>query len=131
MRYRPEGYVDGLAKGQVQLEDPDLNAYYAKLASIVQSPRLFTLERLQTILRFNLGAYDALLEHFVREKIRRKQVLPDATRRSLYPGSSAWPFQWRRVPPWPTNQTSFGALPQADQSAPSPGWSTLDHFVPS
>jgi arabinofuranosyltransferase len=78
MRYRPEGYVDGLAQGRVQLEDADLNAYYQKLALITHGPRLFALERLKTIALFNLGAYDRLLEHFVREKIRGKQVLPRA-----------------------------------------------------
>jgi arabinofuranosyltransferase len=80
LRYRPEGYVDGLTMGHVQLEDPDLNAYYAKIALITQSPQLFTLERLKTIALLNLGAYDSLLEHFVAAKIRGKVALPNATR---------------------------------------------------
>jgi arabinofuranosyltransferase len=67
-RYRPEGYLDGLAKGHVKLEDRDLDAYYQKLALITQGP-LWSAERLQTILRFNLGAYDRLVDHFVHEKI--------------------------------------------------------------
>lgn len=72
-RYRPEGYIASLSSGKPQLEDAQLNQYYAKIALITQSRPLWTWTRLEAILRFNLGTYDSLLEPFVREKITGKQ----------------------------------------------------------
>jgi arabinofuranosyltransferase len=74
-RYRPEGYIAGLASGNAQLEDPDLNQYYKKLTLITQSP-VWSWQRLKTIALFNLGAFDPLLDHFVHEKIHGKQQWP-------------------------------------------------------
>ncbi|HKP60304.1 MAG TPA: hypothetical protein VJV78_26445 [Polyangiales bacterium] len=75
LRYRPEGYVDGMMRGKVELADPDLRTYYSKVALITQGPRLFAWERLRTIVSFNAGSYDALLEHFVNDKIRGREIL--------------------------------------------------------
>jgi hypothetical protein len=75
-RYRPEGYIAGLSSGKMQLEDPELAQYYAKLTLLTQSRPLWTWQRLKTILLFNLNAYDPLLQHFEREKILGKQQWP-------------------------------------------------------
>jgi arabinofuranosyltransferase len=72
-RYRPEGYVEGLSRGRVQLEDAGLAAYYGKVLVLTQQRPLLGWARLRTIALFNLGAYDGLLEQFVREKIVGKQ----------------------------------------------------------
>ena len=81
IRYRPEGYIDSLIKPDGAIEDVDLRAYHAKLRLLTESDELFSAERLKTILLLNLGVYDHLRDHFIREKIEGKQQLPDGTKR--------------------------------------------------
>ena len=76
-RYRPEGYIAGLTSGKAELEDAELDQYYTKLKLLTQSRPLWTMERLETILLFNLHSYDALREHFVRKKIQGQQHWPE------------------------------------------------------
>ena len=56
----PEGYVETLDTGRNCLADPDLAAYYDKLALVTRG-RLFDPQRLLTIVKLNLGSYDELL----------------------------------------------------------------------
>ena len=69
-RRLPEGYLEGLRRGENLLVDPDLRRYYAKLELITRG-ELLSLERLKTILLMNLGHYDALLESEKTRKRRR------------------------------------------------------------
>ena len=41
---------------------PELNEFYGNLAIVTQLDDLWSLERLKTIVLFNLGAYDHLVE---------------------------------------------------------------------
>lgn len=62
-RVIPEGYLESLEAGQNRIHDPDIARYYDKLTLITQSQDLFAYERLATIVKFNLGAYDSLLDN--------------------------------------------------------------------
>lgn len=57
----PEGYIESLTHGKAVIVDPQINEFYKKLKIITQSEQLFTLERLKTIVLFNLGYYNHLL----------------------------------------------------------------------
>ena len=59
----PRGYVDTLRSRTNQIADPDLAAYYDALSRLTRDP-LFDAERLGTIVRFNLGAFDSRLEGY-------------------------------------------------------------------
>lgn len=62
-RRLPTGYVETLATGRNVIRDPALREYYDVLRRITHGPVLDG-ERLATIARFQLGAYD----HLLREK---------------------------------------------------------------
>lgn len=64
-RQIPDGYIETLESGKNQITDPNLAAYYDKLALIVRGD-LWDFERLHTIWEFNLGQYDHLLEAYLR-----------------------------------------------------------------
>lgn len=53
----PAGYIEAVRTGDLGKMDPSLAKYYEKLSIITSGP-VFSLERLKTIARFNLGAYD-------------------------------------------------------------------------
>lgn len=53
----PAGYLDAVATGNMRKMDPSLARYYQQIKFITEGP-LFSMERLKTIARFNLGAYD-------------------------------------------------------------------------
>lgn len=57
----PEGYIASILNDNEIIADPKLNKYYRKLKIITQSEKLFSLERMKTILLFNIGAYDYLI----------------------------------------------------------------------
>lgn len=63
----PAGYLETLESGQNQIADPNLAAYYDKLAIITRAS-LWDVERLKTIFEFHTGQYDALLKAYLREK---------------------------------------------------------------
>ena len=56
----PAGYVQTLATGRNQIQDPSLRAYYDKLSLVTRGP-LLDRERLRTIWHFQRGEYDHLL----------------------------------------------------------------------
>lgn len=66
-RQTPTGYVHAVRTGETTRMDPALAAYYAKLRLIVSGP-LFSLERLKTILLFNLGEYDHYLVDYIKRR---------------------------------------------------------------
>jgi arabinofuranosyltransferase len=60
----PAGYLEGLESGINQIEDAHLREYYDKLRVLTQAP-IFSRHRLNTIVRFNLGRYDHLLDKYL------------------------------------------------------------------
>lgn len=61
----PAGYVETLISGHDDIQDPDLAAYYGKLALITRG-NLFDPQRLLTIWQFNTGQYDDLLRAYIQ-----------------------------------------------------------------
>ncbi|MFN5059374.1 MAG: hypothetical protein ACK5GU_05565 [Chloroflexota bacterium] len=59
----PAGYVESIERGQNYISDPQLAQYYDALHLIVSGP-VFDGERLRTIVAFNLGRYDYLIDTF-------------------------------------------------------------------
>ena len=57
----PPGYIESIMTGSEIIVNPKINQYYKKLKIVTQNNRLFAPERLKTIIRFNIGAYDHLL----------------------------------------------------------------------
>ena len=62
----PEGYLETLASGVNQIEDPNLSQYYDKLRIVTQGD-LFDWDRLVEIWNLNTGKYDYLLEAYISE----------------------------------------------------------------
>lgn len=60
-RVPPAGYGESLQSGTLQIADPALAAYYARLSILVRDP-IWSRRRLSTIVGFNLGRYDYLLK---------------------------------------------------------------------
>lgn len=60
-RVAPEGYMETVKTGELQLRDPDLNEYYRVLHLITRGS-LFRLDRLSAIVKMNLGFYDGLID---------------------------------------------------------------------
>lgn len=61
----PSGYHETLATGENRIEDPALHEYYDRLL-LVMTGSLFDRTRLRTILDFNRGTFDSLLEKYER-----------------------------------------------------------------
>ena len=57
----PEGYLESLPGGPNRLADPDLARYYDVIRTVTRGP-LWDRERLATVVRLNLGHYDALVD---------------------------------------------------------------------
>ena len=76
MRDLPEGYLDHLRDGVTPIRDPQLNRYYQQIEQITRSRDLFSLPRLKTIVAFNLGRYDALLDAYRHEAAKRRSLNP-------------------------------------------------------
>ena len=68
----PEGYETYRTTGSLEGMDPDLRQYYEPLRLIITGP-LFNWQRIQTIWRFNLGAYDHHRDAYVATREREKQ----------------------------------------------------------
>ena len=61
----PDGYIESIVAGDSsQIQDPGLRKYNERLQLITRGD-LFSLDRLRTIIEFNLGFYDPLLENYV------------------------------------------------------------------
>ncbi|HEU0000303.1 MAG TPA: hypothetical protein VFQ36_05360 [Ktedonobacteraceae bacterium] len=61
----PPGYLETLETGTNMIQDPGLAQYYAKLHDVVSGP-LFSWQRLLEIWKFNTGAYNSLLQHYIQ-----------------------------------------------------------------
>ena len=57
----PAGYRESTLSGTPKLADPNLNAYYKRIL-VVTRGKLFSWERIRTIIALNLGRYDHYLE---------------------------------------------------------------------
>lgn len=53
----PEGYLESVKSGTENITDQRVNEYYKKIKIITQGNKLFTLDRLKTILFINIGTY--------------------------------------------------------------------------
>ncbi len=60
----PEGYTETLLSGENRLAEPHLAEYYDKLTLLTRGP-LMSSNRLGAIVRFNLGAYNYLLQEYL------------------------------------------------------------------
>lgn len=63
----PKGYLDTIETGANDLRDPQLYAFYEKLALITRGD-IWSSERWQAIWAMNTGQYDYLLEHLYTTK---------------------------------------------------------------
>lgn len=61
----PDGYKESVQTGENMIRDPSLHAYYDVIRLLTRSKDLFSRERLETIVRFNLGQYDYLLDEYL------------------------------------------------------------------
>jgi arabinofuranosyltransferase len=61
----PDGYMETLPSGENKITDANLARYYDELRLITRGA-LFDPERLATIVRFNLGYYDSLLQAYIK-----------------------------------------------------------------
>lgn len=69
----PAGYVESIRSGSNEVQDPRVAEYNNALRRIVEGP-LWSAERMQTILRMNLGQYDHLLDGYNGEVAMRARV---------------------------------------------------------
>lgn len=63
----PDGYRQTVASNENRISNPHLRGYYNHLMKVIRGP-LFDRRRLETIVDFNLGRYDHLLERYSREE---------------------------------------------------------------
>ena len=66
----PIGYLKARETGSIAAMDPALAEFYLPLRLIVSGP-LFDWERLETIVRFNLGYYDHYRAEYMERERRR------------------------------------------------------------
>jgi arabinofuranosyltransferase len=59
----PDGYIETLESGRNQILNPDLAAYYDRLALVVKGD-IFAPGRLAEILRLNTGYYNDLIQKY-------------------------------------------------------------------
>ncbi len=60
----PEGYRETVMYGENVIEDEDLAKYYDIICEMTEGP-LFSLDRIRTVINWNRGKYDYLLDHYV------------------------------------------------------------------
>ncbi|MEI7939528.1 MAG: hypothetical protein WCK27_22820 [Verrucomicrobiota bacterium] len=77
IRDRPDGYLEHLRDGVTPIRDPQLNQYYEQIELLTRSRDLFSLPRLKTIVAFNLGRYEPLLDAYRHEVAKRRSLNPD------------------------------------------------------
>jgi len=63
----PTGYAKSTLNDSAELEDTGINEFYKKVKLITQSKKLFTWERIKTIIAMNLGLYNHYLENKKRK----------------------------------------------------------------
>jgi arabinofuranosyltransferase len=88
-RAMPDGYIESLETLENRILDPALHEYYDKLSLIVRGD-LFSLQRLKTIVAFNLGRYEPLRLAYVsrmnrptQNGVRRRLSVPALGARGL------------------------------------------------
>jgi arabinofuranosyltransferase len=57
----PEGYLETIETGINQIKDENIREYYDKLSLVIKG-KLFSIERIKTIIEMNLGKYDYLIK---------------------------------------------------------------------
>lgn len=62
----PEGYLDTLVTEKNKIVDPNLSKYYDVLAIVTRGP-LWSVQRLIEIIKLNTGAYNYLLEAYIKD----------------------------------------------------------------
>ena len=63
-RRLPDGYFESVQEDRNRIVDPDLSAYYDGVRIVTRGP-LWSWERLATVARMNLGAYDGRLHAYI------------------------------------------------------------------
>ena len=76
-RDAPTGYLEHLRDGVTPIRDPQLNRYYQQIEQLTRSRDLFSLLRLKTIVAFNLGRYEALLDAYRQDVAERRGLNAD------------------------------------------------------
>lgn len=66
----PEGYLKSVLTDSNVIEHPELAKFYDVVRSLTRAP-VFDRERLNTVLAYQLGEYDALLEKYPRKTVHR------------------------------------------------------------
>ena len=67
-RHYPLGYPESIEAGFVNhIREPHLHEYYDRLMLVTRGT-LFSPERLKTIIMFNLGAYDYLIDEYMQSR---------------------------------------------------------------
>ena len=69
VRNPPRGYLETLATGRNQIQDPDLAQFYDRLSLVVRG-KIWSRERFRAIADFQLGRYD----HFVEAWAERRRA---------------------------------------------------------
>ncbi len=77
LRIIPDGYMETLASGKNLLTDPDLAIYYDKLGILTRADQLFSWERIKTIVLFNVGAYDYLMQSYTERMLKNPPKPPE------------------------------------------------------
>ncbi len=65
-RYIPEGYTESVENNDNEITDPSLHEYFDKLLFITRGD-LYDLNRIKTIIKMNIGAYEYLLEQYIQK----------------------------------------------------------------
>jgi arabinofuranosyltransferase len=81
VRRVPDGYPETITSGQNVIADAGVAAYYERLRVITEGP-LFSSDRLQTILRMNLGRYEHYISSYGLVRVmaqRLAEIKPDGT----------------------------------------------------
>ena len=66
----PVGYRESLELGRNVVEDEDLKQYYDVLLEIT-SGNLFSVDRIHTIINFNMGEYEYLKNRYLERNARK------------------------------------------------------------
>ncbi len=61
----PKGYFESVETRTNLIADPSLREYYDRLNVITRGEQLFSIDRLKTIVQFNLGHYDYLIQEYL------------------------------------------------------------------
>lgn len=68
----PDGYRETVMYGENVIENEDLAKYYDVICEITEGP-LFSKERMQTVIDWNLGKYDYLLDSYKKELLEQTE----------------------------------------------------------